>query len=173
MPRGGRSPGPGSSSNLLMASQSGNSIDPFLEDRKKQQPGAAQRDVRYLRPNVLPKSYHAISDGDGRFLIRGVAAERVCETKITADQFATATLLIVNRQGLDTAPYNLPPQRMPGRVPDLLVGPDFTYVGAPGLTVEGQATAAMASLSQIWMSARRRWERYSPTRRRTPMAAID
>jgi beta-lactamase regulating signal transducer with metallopeptidase domain/protocatechuate 3,4-dioxygenase beta subunit len=127
----------------LQAPKAGDSLDAILAERKKQMPGGSFRDNRHLAAGGLPNSFGAVSDDQGRFVLHGVAAERICQIEISAPSFATATVIVANRQGLDAAPYNQPRRdAFGGRAPDLLVGPDFTHVGAPGLTIEGRVTAA-------------------------------
>ena len=73
-------------------------------------------------------------------MVRGIPAERACEIEISAPGFATANLLVANRAGLDAAPHNQPSRN--GRTRDLVVGPEFTHVGVPGLTIEGRVLSA-------------------------------
>lgn len=121
----------------LTAPQSGNSLDSFLEERKKIARQPTGRHLSY----ALPRSFEMLTDADGRFVIHGVAAERVCRARIAADHFVTAMLVIANRPGLDPAPYNQPVGPLARLAPNRLVGPDFTHVGAPGLTIDGRVTA--------------------------------
>ncbi len=125
----------------LQAPKSGNSLDPML-DQIKNRP-AIGMDARKLPAGVLPNSFGATSDDQGRFVLRGVAAERICEIDISAPRFATTALVVANRQGLDATAFNQPgPRRMAFNLLNRphLVGPEFTHVGAPDLTIEGRAT---------------------------------
>jgi protocatechuate 3,4-dioxygenase beta subunit/beta-lactamase regulating signal transducer with metallopeptidase domain len=125
----------------LLAPETGNSLDAILAERQKQTFGG-RTGARHAAGG-LPDSFGAVSDDEGRFVLHGVAAERLCQIEISAADFTTTTVLVANRQGLDAAPYNQPRRdAFGGRAPDLLVGPDFTHVGAPGLTIEGRVTAA-------------------------------
>ncbi len=121
----------------LGSPRSANSLDSYLDELIKR---GGVRALRHLSYKVLPESYAATSDGEGRFVIHGVAAERVCEATVAADRFATARFTVVNRQGLDTSAYNERSRRPARSVAKLVVGPEFVHVGAPGLTIAGKAT---------------------------------
>ncbi|HEY3964109.1 MAG TPA: carboxypeptidase regulatory-like domain-containing protein [Planctomycetaceae bacterium] len=125
----------------LLAPETGNSLDAILAERQKQTFGG-RTGARHAAGG-LPDSFGAVSDDEGRIVLHGVAAERLCAIEISAGDFATTTVLVANRQGLDAVPYNQPRRDVfGGRAPDLLVGPEFTHVGVPGLTIEGRVTAA-------------------------------
>ncbi len=121
---------------MRLRSRQLNSLDQFLEELKKP-PRGQPAETRFMSPGFMPKSYLATSDAEGRFVIRGIAADGACGVTITADGLVNETLVVVNRQGLDPAPYNHPADRI-GR-PRRVVGPDFTHVGVPGMTIEGRA----------------------------------
>ncbi len=115
-----------------------NSLDEYLEERKKP-PRGQPVENGFLNFTLMPRTYLSTSDAEGRFVIRGIAADGACQVTITAERFVKGTLVVVNRQGLDPAPYNQPGSGL-GRSTSRLVGPDFTHVGVLGMTIEGRAT---------------------------------
>jgi RNA polymerase sigma factor (sigma-70 family) len=100
---------------------------------------------RGLKQTIPPSPVVRVTptDRDGRFQITGAGAERVLIVVVKAPTIAQSMFYVVARSGFDPKPYNDAADdlgrrrmRLPGHTPQLF-GPTFTFVAAPGKTLEG------------------------------------
>jgi RNA polymerase sigma factor (sigma-70 family) len=125
-----------------------NSLESFLIGWKKRNPGGSV--LAGARPLLLAESgwLAATTDADGRFVLRGLGAERLVALHVRASGIAGAEYWVANRDGFDPEPYNEASRR---NVPKefaslmrarLLYGPDLTLVAEREKLIRGVVTAA-------------------------------
>lgn len=88
------------------------------------------------------------ADKDGKFVLKGIGANRIAHVDIVAPGYAKSTVYVITQAGLDAAPLNkaatdkIPPElRIPGQ-PPTLSGPKVEVVIEGTKIIEGIATDA-------------------------------
>ncbi len=118
-----------------------NSLDPFLIAWPKRDRWGIPGSVKGLwseLSTLLPTK----TDGDGRFVLHGVGAERVVSLRLSGAGIADAEVLVVNREGFDPKPYNQAardsaPKGNILRAPRWLHGPDVSFVAEAEMPIRG------------------------------------
>jgi beta-lactamase regulating signal transducer with metallopeptidase domain/protocatechuate 3,4-dioxygenase beta subunit len=115
------------------------SLDKFLTMFKNDWNQAPHRncDRLYLDRDLLQ---NPVSDKDGYFEIRGIAAEHVCRAAANAKGLAGKGLWLVNRSDLDVSDFNRHPLEFAGATVPLLAATDATHVLEPELVISGTVT---------------------------------
>jgi RNA polymerase sigma factor (sigma-70 family) len=125
-----------------------NSLDSFLVAWKKRHfMSGIPNGVKHLwrdKDDLLV----TMTDGQGRFTVRGAGDERLVSLRLSGGGIADAELLVVNRAGFDPRPYN---KESADNVPRgfehfatgwLLYGPEMSVVAEAEKPIRGTVTAA-------------------------------
>ncbi len=130
----------------ILASPDGR-LDAFLIACKREwNTAAAMKLSRQLNTWAIgPLSFFtgSTTDAEGRFEIRGIAAEQLATLEITEASIAKTNLYVINRQGINVKPImaaivaSRPAALRDGVSFPQLVGPTFAHVVEPGLMVTG------------------------------------
>jgi RNA polymerase sigma factor (sigma-70 family) len=132
---------------VVFASRDGK-LDEALARWKKDWRGAFYPGLpEQLRLPQAGKLYATKTGKDGRFVVKGVGAERVAKLAVRRPGIAQAVLSVVTRAGFDPEPFNraaqeqIPPEyRRPGVA--VLHGTTLNLVAAPERPIEGTVRAA-------------------------------